>query len=32
MDYPCAKFGEFNFSCFGKNMRTDTETQNDRRR
>jgi len=26
MDYLCAKFGDFNFSCFGFIMRTDTQS------
>jgi len=26
MDYPCAKFGDFSFSCFDFIMRTDRQT------
>jgi len=26
MDYPCGKFGECSFSCFGFIVRTDTHT------
>jgi len=30
MDYPCAKFGDFSFSCFGFIAWTDRETDNHR--
>jgi len=29
-DYPCAKFGDFSFSCFGFIVRTDAHTHTDR--
>ena len=30
MDYPCAKFGDFSFSCFDFIMRTDRQTESQR--
>ena len=27
MDYPCARFGDFSFSCFGFIVRTDRQTE-----